>query len=204
MANPDTKNMPKGIDVSHAQGTINWQLIPNGQVHFVFIKATEATSFVDPLFHRNWQGAKDRGIAVGAYHFFRSNHSGKEQAEHFLQQVLTTGWTTMDLPLVVDIETSDGVTGEEMSSEVEAFLDTIFTQTQQKAMIYTNPAFWDSHIPTDFANYPLWVADWAQTNVPKLPKGWSNWQYWQTSDRGSIPGIATKVDVSIANQQHKT
>jgi GH25 family lysozyme M1 (1,4-beta-N-acetylmuramidase) len=35
---------PKGIDVSHWQGSINWGSIKASGVEFVYIKATESTS----------------------------------------------------------------------------------------------------------------------------------------------------------------
>lgn len=35
---------PQGIDVSHWQGTINWNTVKANGVSFVYIKATEGTS----------------------------------------------------------------------------------------------------------------------------------------------------------------
>lgn len=35
---------PKGIDVSHWQGSINWGAVKANGVEFVYIKATESTS----------------------------------------------------------------------------------------------------------------------------------------------------------------
>ena len=35
---------PQGIDVSHFQGTINWNTVASNGVAFTYIKATEGTS----------------------------------------------------------------------------------------------------------------------------------------------------------------
>jgi hypothetical protein len=40
----DKRASPSGIDVSHYQGTINWNTVKANGVSFAFIKATEGTS----------------------------------------------------------------------------------------------------------------------------------------------------------------
>src|SRR5437867_1330928 len=60
----------RGIDVSHYQGAINWDDVASGGISFAYIKATEGTNFVDPLFAQNWAGAEAAGLRRGAYHFF--------------------------------------------------------------------------------------------------------------------------------------
>jgi GH25 family lysozyme M1 (1,4-beta-N-acetylmuramidase) len=71
-----------GIDVSHHQDNINWDLVKSMQVKdikigFAFIKATEGVGRVDSRFNRNWFGAKDAGMCRGAYHFFLARKSGR-------------------------------------------------------------------------------------------------------------------------------
>ncbi|MBL0015595.1 MAG: hypothetical protein IPP17_03940 [Bacteroidetes bacterium] len=97
----------RGIDVSRYQGKIEWAKVKQAGIRFAFIKATEGTDYVDPYFAVNWDEAKDKGIARGAYHFFRPAQDGKAQAEHFLKQVK---WTKGDLPPVLDLEVTDEVT----------------------------------------------------------------------------------------------
>lgn len=38
-----------GIDVSHHNGKINWGQVPD--VEFVYVKATEGATYVDPMYH---------------------------------------------------------------------------------------------------------------------------------------------------------
>lgn len=60
-----------GIDVSRHQGRIEWQKVPIRDISFVYIKATEGATYIDPCFHYNIKGAAEAGFKVGAYHYFR-------------------------------------------------------------------------------------------------------------------------------------
>jgi lysozyme len=81
-----------GIDVSYAQGNIDWQQVKameedSVRISFAFIKATEGLLIVDPYFQRNWREGPKAGIICGAYHYFRPEKNGKWQARFFLQNV---------------------------------------------------------------------------------------------------------------------
>ncbi|WP_374949847.1 glycoside hydrolase family 25 protein, partial [Mucilaginibacter sp.] len=81
-----------GIDVSYAQGKINWHKVAamnedSIRISFAFIKATEGLLTVDPYFKRNWREAPKAGIVCGAYHFLRPAKSGAWQARFFMQNV---------------------------------------------------------------------------------------------------------------------
>src|SRR3954469_6537413 len=115
-----------GIDVSHHQDDINWDLVKNMQVKnikigFAFIKATEGIGRVDSHFNQNWFRSKDAGLCRGAYHFFLATKSGKLQAQNFIDVVnLKRG----DLPPVLDVEQTYGVPTERLRREVKVFLQT--------------------------------------------------------------------------------
>ena len=69
-----------GIDVSKHNGDIDFDEVRDDDYQFVFIKASEGKTYRDDAFDRNYSGAKAAGLKVGAYHFFRKNRSGQEQA----------------------------------------------------------------------------------------------------------------------------
>jgi lysozyme len=90
----------KGIDVASWEPNINWEKVCTQDIHFAFIKASQA-DFTDPLFDSHWAGAKRAGILRGAYHFLDPNVDSRLQAETFLNKVkLEPG----DLPPVLDLE----------------------------------------------------------------------------------------------------
>ena len=70
----------EGIDVSHYQGFIDWQRVAReGEVGYVYIKATEGNSLQDDTYTYNISEARKAGIKVGSYHFFRANVNVDEQ-----------------------------------------------------------------------------------------------------------------------------
>ena len=82
-------NYTPGIDVSHHNGIINWINVKNAGKKFVFIKATESTTFVDNRFSSNFDGAIANGLYAGAYHFARPDKSSATiQVNHFLKVVV--------------------------------------------------------------------------------------------------------------------
>ena len=77
----------QGIDVSYWQGDIDWAKAREAGVRFTFIKATEGGDHLDSKFHENWAGARDAGIARGAYHFLYWCRPADEQALWFMLNV---------------------------------------------------------------------------------------------------------------------
>ncbi len=57
-----------GIDVSSAQGHINWSTVASNGVSFAFVKATEGTSVTDLDYAGNMKRGKNNGLLMGAYH----------------------------------------------------------------------------------------------------------------------------------------
>ena len=91
----------RGVDVSHYQGEVDWDLIESQGIRFAFIKATEGSSFEDEYFDKNWAEASDTSLRIGAYHFFSFETGGQTQAENFVNKVYAV---PNMLPPVVDEE----------------------------------------------------------------------------------------------------
>ncbi|MEG0701719.1 MAG: GH25 family lysozyme, partial [Muribaculaceae bacterium] len=73
-----------GIDVSAHNGNIDFARVAQDSISFVFIKATEGASFKDGKFEKNYIAARDAGLKVGAYHFFRFDINGTLQGMNFV------------------------------------------------------------------------------------------------------------------------
>lgn len=186
-----------GIDVSYYQGKIDWQKVKSMQeddvkIKFAFIKATEGLVLVDPYFQRNWREAPKAGIVVGAYHFMRPKKNGKWQARFFLQNVEPEKG---DLPLVVDIESLDGVPASKMRMELKAFARHVEEKTGYKPIIYTNIAFYKDYLKGHFDGYTLWIANYYQSKLRVSSE--TNWRFWQHSDKATIDGIGHVVDMNV-------
>ena len=180
-------------------------------VQFAFIKATEAEHFVDPRFDFNWTRTRRVGMIRGAYHFFRPLADPVSQANHFIKIAGRTLHTT-DLPPVLDIEMYPDfmkaewkrISLDERMRRIQYWLDTVEKATGRAPMIYTNYYTWYDLLDntTRFTRYPLWIATY-KAEQPKVPAGnWGGkgWWFWQTTDRGVIPGIreeAPCVDLNL-------
>ena len=187
-----------GIDVSKYQQTIAWDAVKemkvkNIQLGFTFIKATEGIGNTDEQFYRNWKKSKQSGMIRGAYHYFLATKDGREQAENFIKTVdLKSG----DLPPVVDIEQSFGVSSAILKKELKEWLDIVENYYKVKPIIYTNVDFYNRYLDTVFDSYPLWAAHYFQYDAPRIKR---NWIFWQHSEEGRVNGILSKVDFNVFN-----
>lgn len=187
-----------GIDVSKYQQTIAWDAVKemkvkNIQLGFTFIKATEGIGNTDEQFYRNWKKSKQSGMIRGAYHYFLATKDGREQAENFIKTVdLKSG----DLPPVVDIEQSLGVSSAILKKELKEWLDIVENYYKVKPIIYTNVDFYNRYLDTVFDSYPLWAAHYFQYDTPRIKR---NWIFWQHSEEGRVNGILSKVDFNVFN-----
>jgi lysozyme len=104
---------PLGIDVSAAQGSINWSTVAANGVKFAFTKASEGTYYVDPNYAANMSGGKTAGVLMGAYHFARPDiDTPLQEANYFWNhaggRIKADGKTVMPM---IDFETFAGHDG---------------------------------------------------------------------------------------------
>ena len=185
-----------GIDVSKYQSAIILKEVKNMEVRkvkigFAFIKATEGVGNVDNQFRRNWLNAEEQNICKGAYHFFIAGKNGRRQAANFIEIVnLKKG----DLPPVIDIEKSFGISPVEIKKEVSDWLLVVEKYYGIQPIIYTNIDFYERYIQNDFDNYPIWIAHYLQPVKPRIDH---KWMFWQHSESGRVNGIKAPVDFNV-------
>lgn len=191
-----------GVDVSHFQGEINWEELKGAGIQFVFIKATEGLTDLDPDFLTNRKGATDAGIIRGAYHFFIATDDPVKQAEHFISKYgeMVSG----DLAPVLDLEEGgfEGKTAPaDYAQRALLWLQTIQKHYNVTPTVYISPDFANEYCTdASFANYRLWLAQYG-VEKPTLPEAWksSHWTFWQRAESGSITGISGNVDHDLFN-----
>jgi lysozyme len=189
-----------GIDISHHQGTIDWQelkdhgMIDKFPVRFVMIKATEGATKVDENFEDNFYQAREYGFTRGAYHFYIVYSSAKTQAAFFMRKVkLENG----DLPPVLDVENKPkNQTDEEFKQSILEWLDIIEQHYGVKPIIYTYFKFKMRYLNDSvFDAYPYWIAHYYVDSLEYQ----GPWKFWQHTDVGRLPGIKGNVDFDIYN-----
>ncbi|WP_189929898.1 lysozyme [Streptomyces sulfonofaciens] len=189
---------PRGHDVSSHQGSVGWPTARANGARFTYVKATEATSYTNSYFTRQFNGARSAGMLHGAYHFaLPDRSSGKSQAAYFVRhggRWRADGWT---LPPALDIErdpystrTCYGLSRSGMVSWIRSFSDEVNRRTGRRPVIYTSTRWWNTCTGGSrafAAQHPLWVARYA-ASAGALPAGWAYWTFWQYADGGSLPG----------------
>jgi lysozyme len=183
------KNYIFGIDISHYNGTINWEQIKASKfpIQFVFIRSSMGKNGVDKQFNINYTKAKEAGYLVGVYHYYRPNENSTQQFNHF-NSVYT--YKKGDLPPVLDIEEM-GKNGEEnLRKGLLNFLQLIKKNWGIKPIIYSGRTFYFSYIKDYFNNYPLWIAAYSGEQRVNL----ITWEFYQFTEQLQIKGIQSAVD----------
>ena len=185
-----------GIDVSLYQGEVDWPAVAGDNIAFA-IARTNHGSFLDPNFATNWQAIKDNGLVRGAYQYFEPAGDEVAQAQVFIDHVGTL--LPGDLPGVLDIEETGGVSPATIVAKVASWLDLVEAGTGRRPIIYTGQYFWNDKVDSDaFNNELLWIAQYGPA-CPNLPPAWADWTMWQYSGSGSVAGIDGAVDRNLFN-----
>lgn len=194
----------QGIDVSHWQGSIDWNAVRDAGIEFAWIKATEGTSYTDDRFDTNYPAAHAAGVIRGAYHFALPDASGgAAQAEFFVNNGGAWSADDLTLPGILDIEANPygdacyGLSTSAMQQWISDFYTTYKSLTSRDIVIYTSPSWWNSCTGgwSGMADKsPLAVAHWTSADSPTLPTGFSTWTVWQYTSTGSVSGISGDVD----------
>ncbi|HZV02796.1 MAG TPA: GH25 family lysozyme [Planctomycetota bacterium] len=179
----------RGIDVSEYQGAIDWSRVHSSGIVFAIARVSDGF-YHDPYFQRNWSGMKAAGVIRGAYQFFRPDRDPVSQADDFLAQF---SMAKGDLPPMLDVEVTDGVSNGTLASRVGAWIDHVRAKTGRKVLVYASPGFWNGHGLGGYAGADMVVAHWGVAS-PQIPHGFSTWTFWQYADNTTVPGISGRVD----------
>lgn len=193
---PSERSFPvQGIDVSHHQGRIDWALLREQGVDFVYIKASEGGDHKDRLFAANLRGARAAGIAAGAYHFFTLCRAGADQAANFAATVPSGPGL---LPPVVDLEFGGNCgarpSREALLRELRAFLAPAEAHAGKPFLLYLTEEFDSFYRVSEAVDRPLWL----RSLVRRPGYGARPWTIWQASNFRRLRGIEGRVDWNAA------
>ncbi|MFJ9541754.1 lysozyme [Streptomyces sp. NPDC101225] len=192
--------LPKGHDISSHQKNVDWSRAKAKGARFVYVKATESTTYRNPYFTRQYNGARDAGIIRGAYHFaLPDRSSGTAQAAYFVRHGGQWRADGRTLPPALDIEYNPysarhrcyGLSKAGMVHWLHAFSDEVKRRTGRRPVIYTTARWWNTCTGRSRAFAPdhaLWLAGRNPAASGSLPAGWSYWTFWQYGSKGSLPG----------------
>ncbi len=182
----------RGIDVSSHNGNIDFSKVRADGYEFVFIKASEGSDFRDKNFQTNYTKARKGGIKTGAYHFFRFDKDGVDQAINFLKAV---GNRKLDLGLAVDVEQQgnpEGIDKELITERLTAMAEYLYLKGY-RVTFYTNKTGYEEFLMESFPGYPLWICSFSEHPID------ADWTYWQYDHHGKVNGIKGDVDLNAYN-----
>ena len=179
-----------GIDVSHHNGKINWKQVPD--VDFVYVKATEGATYVDPMYKQNIKGARAKKLRVGAYHYFRTTSSVQKQFENYRLHVKKSD---IDLIPMVDVEECRKWSTVQFQDSLMRFIQLVKSHYGKSPMIYSVDTFYNRYCAPRFNNFHLMIGRYG-INEPVI-KGKGTYTIWQKSQAGKLPGIPKKVDIDV-------
>ena len=187
-----------GIDVSHHNGTVNWQAVKDSGIDFAIIRCgygDDLTSQDDAQWERNVSECERLGIPYGVYlySYATSEEQARNEARHALR--LLEGHSP-SLPVFIDYEEPRNLVGgtELLGDMAQIFCDAI-QQAGYAAGVYGSLNWWNNYFTaSEFSNesWYRWVAHWGSSSC-----GYNGrYEMWQYTSDGSVSGISGRVDMN--------
>lgn len=193
----------KGIDVSHWQGDIDWQLVKNSGIEFAIIKAggSDDGFYTDSKFESNYAGAKAVGLPIGAYYFvgkdFVSSADGKADADRFIE--ILKG-KSFEYPVYLDIESTNPKDKEGVTDAAISFCRQMENAGYFVGIYGSDIGTFRTRLDNErLVNWTKWVANYSHE-----PSYVTDYKMWQHSSNGNISGIKANVDLNICYADYPT
>ena len=190
----------RGIDVSYAQGKIDWDKVKtSGAVDFAILRAGYGKEYsqIDDQFERNYNECKRLGIPCGAYWYSYATTAAEAEQEAEVCLSVLKG-KQFEYPVAFDIE------------ETRCFLQTdtlcaAFCGALEKTGYYTAIYTFKSALEQYFdsgtkSRYDVFL---SHVGVSKTDYA-GTYGLWQYSWTGCIPGISGDVDLDYAYKDYPT
>ncbi|MBT1618903.1 MULTISPECIES: GH25 family lysozyme [Curtobacterium] len=191
----------QGFDISAWQPSVNFRQAYGNGARFVYVKATEGTSYVSSTYKQQYATAKQRNLYRGGYVYAQpSQASGAATANYFFAHGGQWSKDGKTLPPLLDIEygsaaqgTCYGKSWSSMRSWIKDFNRTVVAKTGRYPAIYTTTDWWKrcTNNSNQFSKNPLFVAIYPVkdfTTPGTLGRSWSKWTFWQWASSGTLPG----------------
>lgn len=198
------------LDLSGHNGAVDFQKVKAAGISAVMLKCSEGDSYLAPKFRPNYAKAREAGLSVGAYHFFRGCTPEQAQREGSWFGRCCQG-LDLDLGLALDIE-AEGVNwdGAKVTAEQAATMVQIFAKAaaaygrpeleQEKALwLYGGKDYFLRFLNSkELQAYPRWLANPAALDFKPAVK------MIQYSWNGTVEGVEKVVDLNLYLETSKS
>lgn len=193
-----------GVDVSIHQGNIDWQKVKESGIDFAMIRLGyrgygSGEAELDENYAENIQGAREAGIDAGVY-FFSQAITTEEAVEEANLVIESLKGLDINYPVVYDWEIiyddtarTDNVSVDVLTDCCVAFCETI-RNAGYTPMIYQNKRTTIFKLDLNrLTDYDFWLAEYSSE-----PTYYYDFDMWQYTNAGSVPGIEGDVDLNIS------
>ena len=194
----DDGNVRFGIDVSAWQGNVDYQAVRDAGCSFVIIRVGYYYSKITPdkYFRQNLKNAADAGLDVGIY-FYTTDRNEDDVREHVQWIAEQLDGQKLDLPIAFDWEEFTnfqqyGMSIRNLNDVYAAFADEVIKQGYEP-MLYSSKNFLQTIWSEKSKKIaPVWLAHYVNETTYE-----GEYEIWQESAYGRIPGIDGDVDMDI-------
>ncbi|MGN0613285.1 MAG: glycoside hydrolase family 25 protein [Porcipelethomonas sp.] len=193
-----------GVDVSVHQNDIDWELVRQSGIDFAMIRLGyrgygTGGMELDEKFEENVRGARAAGLDAGVY-FFSQAITAEEAVEEANLVIDSIKDLDVNYPVVFDWEIitedsarTDNVPVDTLTDSCVAFCETI-KNAGYTPMIYQNKRTSIFKLDLNRLNdYDFWLAEYNDE-----PSYYYDFDMWQYSSSGKVPGIKGNVDMNIS------
>lgn len=194
-----------GIDVSHHNGSIDWEEVAADDKKFAIMKCQyEAKSHrIDEYFEHNYEGAGRYGIARGVYIYIaRASMEDPELDARCLLNHLKN--RPLEYGIWLDLEDASlAVKDKSYIRDLVFKYSDIFKKADYYVGIYCNKDWYTRLIHDDLKQaFDFWIArypsnDTGRYNFSSSLKPLKYAVAWQYSSKGFVPGIKTRCDLNV-------
>ena len=189
-------SVKKGIDVSYAQGNIDFAKVDKNEVEFAIVRSSfgwEANQ-KDKQCDRNIKGFQNLGIPCGVYHYSYATNTDEavKEAKYCISCIKDY---KLELPVFFDIEEdSTAKLGKRICTDiVKAFCDYMI-KSGYNAGVYANLNWFNNYLYKEelIGKYDIWLAHWK---AEKPGFDCDLWQY-NVGEKGTVKGISGEIDLN--------
>ncbi|MDQ0513518.1 GH25 family lysozyme [Ancylobacter amanitiformis] len=204
---PPTQYAIRGLDVSQAEGEIDWKRVKSQIFDFAYVRASYRDE--DPKFQSHWKATRDVGLLRGAYHRFDYCKPVADQAA-LIQRVVPVETDALPMAVWVDLPIgaeqkacSNTISRAELKTRVLALLELVAERYGKIPLVYGVRSYLNQILDVRFNKYMVWFASYprersATLSAKDLSFGGANpWTLWQITAFETVPGIGENVDVSV-------
>lgn len=199
-----------GIDVSEHQGDIDWNAVKNAGIEFAIIRVGYRTYgggeiTLDTTFEQNLRNADAAGIKTGVYFFSQAidPEEAIEEADAVIDAIRPYNIT---YPVIFDWELIIGDSARTDTMTVDNLADACISFCERVKSAGYTPMIYQNKNTTMFKldlpklkDYDFWLAEYGDK-----PTYYYDYQMWQYSSTGKVPGISGEVDMNISFKDYST